>query len=84
MKTSIKDVYAAGDNVAIKNLQTNEFDYFPLGTHSNKAGRAAGANAVGKNIQFKGAYKTAIVKVFDYTLARTGLNPKALKELKFN
>jgi NADPH-dependent 2,4-dienoyl-CoA reductase/sulfur reductase-like enzyme/rhodanese-related sulfurtransferase len=81
METSIKDVFAAGDNVAIKNLQTNEFDYFPLGTHSNKAGRAAGANAVGQNIQFKGAYKTAIVKVFDYTLARTGLNPKALKEM---
>ncbi len=81
METSIKDVYAAGDNVAIKNLQTNEFDYFPLGTHSNKAGRAAGANAVGQNIKFKGAYKTAIVKVFDYTLARTGLNAKALKDL---
>ena len=82
METSIKDVYAAGDNVAVKNLQTNEFDYFPLGTHSNKAGRAAGANAVGGSINFKGAYKTAIVKVFDYTLARTGLNPRALKQLK--
>ena len=81
METSIKDVYAAGDNVSIKNLQTNEYDYFPLGTHSNKGGRAAGANAAGKNIVFKGAYKTAIVKVFDYTLARTGLNPKALAEL---
>lgn len=81
METSIKDVYAAGDNVSIKNLQTNEYDYFPLGTHSNKGGRAAGANAAGKNIVFKGAYKTAIVKVFDYTLARTGLNPKALTEL---
>ncbi|MBP8792941.1 MAG: FAD-dependent oxidoreductase [Lutibacter sp.] len=81
METSIKDVFAAGDNVAIKNLQTNEFDYFPLGTHSNKAGRAAGANAVGENIQFKGAYKTAIVQVFGYTLARTGLNPKALNKM---
>lgn len=81
METSIKDVYAAGDNVSIKNLQTNEYDYFPLGTHSNKGGRAAGANAAGKNIIFKGAYKTAIVKVFDYTLARTGLNPKSLTEL---
>lgn len=80
METSIKDVYAAGDNVSIKNLQTDEHDYFPLGTHSNKGGRAAGANAAGKNIEFKGAYKTAIVKVFDYTLARTGLNPKILKE----
>jgi len=82
METSIKDVYAAGDNVAIKNLQTRAHDYFPLGTHSNKAGRAAGANAVGQNIQFKGAYKTAIVKVFDFTLARTGLNPSALNKLE--
>ncbi|WP_111709353.1 FAD-dependent oxidoreductase [Lutibacter citreus] len=81
METSIKDVYAAGDNVAIKNLQTGEYDYFPLGTHSNKAGRAAGANSVGKNIQFNGAYKTAIIQVFEYTVARTGMNPKALKQL---
>ncbi|MFI1772895.1 FAD-dependent oxidoreductase [Thalassobellus citreus] len=78
METSIKDVYAAGDNVSIKNLQTNEFDYFPLGTHSNKAGRAAGANVVGRTIEFKGAYKTAIIKVFDYTLARTGMNAATL------
>ena len=85
METTIKNVYAAGDNVSIKNLQTNTFDYFPLGTHSNKAGRAAGANAVGRAIAFKGAYKTAIVKVFNYTLARTGMNATALtqKELPF-
>lgn len=82
METSIKDVYAAGDNVSIKNLQTNEYEYFPLGTHSNKGGRAAGANASGKNILFKGAYKTAIIKVFDYTLARTGLNPKSMLDAK--
>jgi NADPH-dependent 2,4-dienoyl-CoA reductase/sulfur reductase-like enzyme/rhodanese-related sulfurtransferase len=79
METSIPDVYAAGDNAAIKNLQTGEYDYFPLGTHSNKGGRAAGSNAAGGNEHFKGAYKTAIVKLFDYTMARTGLNPKAMK-----
>ncbi len=81
METSIKDVYAAGDNVSIKNLQTGEHDYFPLGTHSNKGGRAAGANAVGRNIKVKGAYKTAIIKVFGYTMARTGLNATALNKL---
>ncbi|MCT4582560.1 MAG: FAD-dependent oxidoreductase [Flavobacteriales bacterium] len=78
METSLKDIYAAGDNVSIKNLQTNEHDYFPLGTHSNKGGRTAGANASGLNLSFKGAYKTAIIKVFDYTLARTGMNSSAL------
>ncbi len=80
LETTIKDIYAAGDNVALKNLLTDEFDYFPLGTHSNKAGRTAGANAVDKALIFSGAYKTAIIKIFNYTLARTGLNPKTLKE----
>lgn len=82
METSINDVYAAGDNVSLKNLQTNEYDYFPLGTHSNKAGRAAGANAVGKQISFKGAYKTAIIKIFEYTMARTGMNRHTLAQNK--
>lgn len=81
METSLKDIYAAGDNVSIKNLQTNEYDYFPLGTHSNKGGRTAGANASGLNLSFKGAYKTAIIKVFEYTLARTGMNAKNLEKL---
>ncbi len=80
METSLKDIFAAGDNVSIKNLQTNEHDYFPLGTHSNKGGRTAGANAAGLNLKFKGAYKTAIIKVFDYTLARTGMNAAVLNK----
>lgn len=80
METSIKDVYAAGDNVAIKNLMDDTYDYFPLGTHSNKGGRAAGANISGKEVKLSGAYKTAIIKVFDYTLARTGMNAKQLQE----
>lgn len=81
MQTSLKDIYAAGDNVSVKNLQTGEYDYFPLGTHSNKEGRAAGANAAGGDVIFKGAYRTAIIKIFNFTLARTGLNGKALDKL---
>ena len=79
METNLPDIYAAGDCASIMNIQTGEHDYFPMGTHANKGGRAAGANAAGGDEYFKGAYRTAIVKVFDYTLARTGLNPKALK-----
>jgi len=79
METNLPDIYAAGDCASIMNIQTGEHDYFPMGTHANKGGRAAGANAAGGEEHFKGAYRTAIVKVFDYTLARTGLNPRALK-----
>jgi len=79
METNLPDIYAAGDCASIMNIQTGEHDYFPMGTHANKGGRAAGANAAGGEEHFKGAYRTAIVKVFDFTLARTGMNPRALK-----
>ncbi len=75
METSLPDIYAAGDCASIKNIQTGEYDYLPLGTHSNKGGRTAGQNAAGGSDTFQGGYKTAIVKVFEKTLARTGMNP---------
>ncbi len=75
METSFPGIYAAGDCASILNIQTGEHDYFPMGTHSNKGGRTAGANSAGGDEKFKGAYKTAIIKVFDYTLGRTGMNP---------
>lgn len=75
METSLEGIYAAGDNAGLANLITKEADYMPLGTHSNKGGRAAGFNAgTGKHfVQLNGGYKTAIIKVFGHTLARTGL-----------
>ena len=82
METNLPDIYAAGDCASIKNLLTGKPDYFPMGTHANKGGRAAGANAAGGNETFRGAYGTAIVKVFEYTLARTGLNTRTLKMLE--
>ncbi len=84
METSLPDIYAAGDNVSLKNRQTGEQGYFPLGTHSNKGGRAAGANAAGGNESFSGAYKTAIIKIYEYSLARTGLNARELTNLGYD
>lgn len=84
METNLADIYAAGDCASIMNIQSGEHDYFPMGTHANKGGRAAGANAAGGEEHFKGAYRTAIVKVFDYTLARTGMNPRALKMMNID
>ncbi len=80
METSIPNVYAAGDCASIKDRITGVNSWFPMGTHSNKGGRAAGANAAGGNETFKGAYSTAIMKLFDYTIARTGLGCKAMNK----
>lgn len=79
-ETSLPNIYAAGDNVSIANLITGQQDYLPLGTHSNKGGRAAGNNAAGGDEKLYGGYKTAIIQVFDHTLARTGLGPRDLEK----
>lgn len=80
METSLPDVYAAGDCASIKNLVTDKQGWFPMGTHSNKGGRTAGANAAGGEEVFPGGYGTAIMKLFGYTIARTGMGPRALRQ----
>jgi rhodanese-related sulfurtransferase len=78
-ETSLPHIYAAGDNASILNLMNNKSDYMPLGTHSNKGGRAAAINATGNTEKLFGGYKTAIIKLFDHTLARTGCGPRELQ-----
>ena len=82
METSIPNIYAAGDCAAMPHALTHESAWFRMGTHSNKAGRVAGANAAGANETFNGAYGTAIMKMFDYTIARTGMGIKELTRKK--
>ena len=79
METSIPDIYAAGDCASTFNSLTGEPDYLPLGTHSNKAGRTAGANAAGGEETYQGGYGTAIIQIFEQNLARTGLSKHQLK-----
>ncbi|MEN7546577.1 FAD-dependent oxidoreductase [Rapidithrix thailandica] len=79
METNLPDIYAAGDCASLKNLVTGEHSFFPMGTHSNKGGRTAGANAAGGKEQFKGANSTAILKIFEYTLGKTGCTPRELE-----
>jgi NADPH-dependent 2,4-dienoyl-CoA reductase/sulfur reductase-like enzyme len=73
MKTNIPDVFAAGDCVTARNYITNKDLYLPLGTTANKQGRVAGENAAGGNAKFRGIAGSAITKVFDLFIGKTGL-----------
>jgi len=73
METSVPDIYAAGDCAVHYHLVTKQDAYIPLGTTANKQGRVAGENAVGGHAEFKGIVGTAIVKVMDLEVARTGV-----------
>ena len=76
MHTSDPDIYAAGDMVESLNLVSNKKVRIPLAGSANKQGRAAGANAAGGKLLFKGVLGTAIIKVGELTAARTGLNAR--------
>lgn len=73
MRTSLPDVYAAGDCTAPHHLMTGKPAFVPLGPAANKTGRVAGTVAAGGDASFAGIVGTAVVKVFDLAVARTGL-----------
>ncbi|UOF92018.1 FAD-dependent oxidoreductase [Fodinisporobacter ferrooxydans] len=76
METSIPDIYAAGDAVEIHHRVSGKSAWIPLAGPANKQGRVAGANAVGRSMEFKGAYGTSIVRVGNVVAAKTGLSEK--------
>jgi NADPH-dependent 2,4-dienoyl-CoA reductase/sulfur reductase-like enzyme len=76
MQTSDADIYAAGDCVEHHHVVLQKNAWIPLATSANKGGRIAGDNMAGGDAAFPGILGTAIVKVFDYTMAITGLTEK--------
>jgi NADPH-dependent 2,4-dienoyl-CoA reductase/sulfur reductase-like enzyme len=73
MRTSLPDVYAAGDCIAPYHLVLGRPAFVPLGPSANKTGRVAGTVAAGGDATFRGIVGTAVVKVFDLGVGRTGL-----------
>ncbi|KAF0123888.1 MAG: CoA-disulfide reductase [bacterium] len=76
MLTNIPEIYAAGDCSETFSLITGKPTWVPLGSTANKQGRVAGENAAGGDAFFRGVSGTMIAKVFDYTVAKTGLSER--------
>jgi NADPH-dependent 2,4-dienoyl-CoA reductase/sulfur reductase-like enzyme len=66
-------VWAGGDCVEVLNLVSGSLQHIALGTHANKHGRIIGTNIGGGYATFPGVVGTAVSKVCDVELARTGL-----------
>jgi NADPH-dependent 2,4-dienoyl-CoA reductase/sulfur reductase-like enzyme len=73
MRTSVPDVFAAGDCAEAEHRVSGRPAWVPLGTTANKQGKVAGANAAGADESFAGIVGTAAFRVFDLEVARTGL-----------
>ncbi|MEU6123194.1 FAD-dependent oxidoreductase [Streptomyces sp. NPDC047123] len=69
-------VWAGGDCVEVLDLVSGRERHIPLGTHANKHGQVIGSNAGGGYATFPGVVGTAVSKVCDLEIARTGLREK--------
>ena len=67
------EVFAAGDCAQTFHRITGEAVHVALGTHANKQGRVAGSVIGGRPARFAGVLGTAMTKVGDLEVARTGL-----------
>lgn len=81
LKTSVQDIYAAGDCVLVYNEAIQEDMFLALGTVANKCGRIAGENIAGGHVKFIGALGSAAIKVCDIEIGRTGLGEADAKRL---
>jgi len=84
METSAEDVFAAGDCVESTHLISGKRVWIPLGSTANKQGRVVGINVSGGAAVFPGVLGTAIFKVFDFKVAKTGLNMREAEQAGFS
>ncbi|MCX5268107.1 FAD-dependent oxidoreductase [Streptomyces sp. NBC_00199] len=71
-----EEIWAGGDCVEVLDLVSGRERHIALGTHANKHGQVIGANVAGGYATFPGVVGTAVSKVCDLEIARTGLREK--------
>ncbi len=82
MLSSDKDIYAIGDAVELTDFITKAKVAVPLAGTARKHGRIAADNICGIASEYLGTQGTSIVKVFDISVASTGLNEKSARRNK--
>ncbi|MBQ8434044.1 MAG: FAD-dependent oxidoreductase [Clostridia bacterium] len=81
MQTNVADVYAVGDAVVVKNFVTKSPASIALAGPANKQGRIVADNICKIPSTYNGTQGTSVLKLFDMTIATTGLNEKSAKDL---
>lgn len=80
LQTSNSDIYAVGDAIEYTNPITKKPTVAYLAGPANRQGRICADNLVlGNTTKYKGSIQTAIAKVFDITVASTGVSAKTLR-----
>ncbi|GHB53284.1 flavoprotein oxidoreductase [Streptomyces xanthochromogenes] len=74
------DIWAGGDCVEVLDLVSGRHRFIALGTHANKHGQIIGSNVAGGYGTFPGVVGTAVTKVCETEVARTGLTERQANE----
>lgn len=80
LQTSDPRIYALGDAIEVKNFVTGRAVVIPLAGPANKQGRIAANNISGRRESYHGTQGTAVLKLFELTVAGTGANERSLEE----
>ncbi|HJD22708.1 MAG TPA: FAD-dependent oxidoreductase [Firmicutes bacterium] len=79
MQTGLPGIYAVGDAVEVKDFATGNPAFIPLAGPANKQGRIAADNIAGYGSAYTGTQGSSVLKLFDMTVAATGLSEKSAK-----
>ncbi len=79
LQTNDPNIYAVGDAVEVEDVVSGERTQVPLAGPANRQGRMAADHAFGRSVRYRGTQGTAIVRVFERTVAMTGASEKALR-----
>ena len=83
LRTSNADIYAAGDCADAFHVVTGQKTWIPLALRANRAGWAVADNVLGERVELQGVAGTAVFKVFDLEVARTGLSVEEARKAGF-
>ncbi len=83
LQTSDSEIYAVGDAIEVEDFVTGSPSHIPLAGPANRQGRIAANNIFGRNETYRGTQGTAILGIFNKTIATTGASEKALKRVNY-
>jgi NADPH-dependent 2,4-dienoyl-CoA reductase/sulfur reductase-like enzyme len=83
LRTSDPDIYAAGDCADAFHVVTGQRAWIPLALRANRAGWAVADNVLEGKVELQGVAGTAVFKVFDLEVARTGLSVEEARKAGF-
>ncbi len=81
LQTSDPSIYAIGDAVEVRHYIHGFETFVPLAWPANRQGRLVADHIHGFDVKYSGTLGTSIAKVFELTVAATGLNEKMLRAL---